>query len=191
MFQLRGILAIGSLAGLAAGLGCGGPGQQAEPPSQPAPSSASAGRPAELADTAWVLQSYGPSGEERFPVEGTRPTLSLESAGRAVGMTGCNHFTTTWSADEADSSFELRAMTMTRMGCPEEVMDQEYALVNAYSSVESYETTGEELTLYYRGGDALLLFFRDTEAGVEAEGEAGEVTGRVPTSGAGTCGTPC
>jgi heat shock protein HslJ len=116
----------------------------------------------ELLDEEWVLQAFGVVGEEDPVVEATRVTLTLNPDGMVRGSTGCNSFSTTYQSD-GSATFVLRPLAITRKICPDDILDQEYAVVNAFASVESFDAADEELLLFYQSGDSVLVFRRAME----------------------------
>jgi len=163
-----------AVVGIIVGIGLSGGCRSESPAADPAqPVENTAGQrvslPAELLDVSWLLQSYGETGDERPVIGETAPTL-LFSANRQVnGTTGCNSFSTTYETD-GGSTLSFNAIAMTRMACPDDITDQEYALANAYASIEAFESNGEELMLFYRGGEAVLLFFADESVDEPSDG---------------------
>jgi heat shock protein HslJ len=108
-----------------------------------------------LVDTLWVLTAYG-NPEDPTPSEpGIITTAVFGADGTLSGSTGCNRYTTPYTALDGTLSVALPASTL--MACASG-MDQEYAFLTALQNVESYQITGGSLEITYQDGTGTLLF---------------------------------
>ena len=111
----------------------------------------------------WQLASYGDVDDQQAVLAAVQVTAGFfpegnESAGRLSGSTGCNAFFTTYAAD--GETLTVAATAATRIACavPEGVMEQEQAFLTALVSADKYRTQGEQLEVFYNGGDSVLTF---------------------------------
>ena len=119
----------------------------------PAPSAASPADPAALVGTAWVLDSlHGVA-----PLEGTSVLLEFIAADRAAGSDGCNRYTIGYLADGAGISFQPGGAG-TMMACPEPVMTQAAAYMEALVSAAAWSVADGVLTLADASGAPVLVF---------------------------------
>ena len=98
-------------------------------------------RSAPLAGSAWVAEEIDGHGV----LAGVRSTLVFQSAERAVGAAGCNH----WFASLQLSGTALRFehAGATRMACEPPAMEQESRFLSALEAVRSYRLEGTTLWL--------------------------------------------
>jgi heat shock protein HslJ len=111
----------------------------------------SPGQGATLEGTSWQLTSlpgHKPADLAALP---RRATLRLGD-GRAMGFTGCNLLTGTYTIQETSVTLKLGS---TMMACPEPGSSIERAFVEALRGTLSYAITGDRLTLTTASGAAL------------------------------------
>jgi putative lipoprotein len=120
----------------------------------PEPPAATATR---LRDTEWMLVEFD-GRPVPPPVEGGRaPMIVFATEGSAVSAQGqCNRHFGTFEADDAAGTLVIRMVGSTRMGCPEEVMQEEAEFLSALGRVATFTIEGESLTL--EGGNAVARF---------------------------------
>jgi heat shock protein HslJ len=123
-------------------------GMTATPETQPTPEP-----PTQLEGTEWVLVRYGPTAAPVEPLADNAPTLSFDN-GNLGGNTGCNHYGGDYRI-EGDRLI-IDELFQTLIGCPEPVMAQEEAYLDALRAADTFTLTGDSLTLFYEGGE---LFF--------------------------------
>ncbi|WP_420640770.1 META domain-containing protein [Candidatus Leptofilum sp.] len=120
-----------------------------------------------LDNTDWVLDKFGPEGEETAVLPNTSITLNFADGG-ANGSAGCNNYF--GEATQSDNALNFGAIGSTRMACPEAIMQQENAYLAALGTVNSFTLEDDQLTLQYE--DGILLFTAGTPE--EANDEAAE-----------------
>lgn len=108
-----------------------------------------------LVDTLWVLTAYGNPDDPTLSEPGIVTTAVFGADGTLSGSTGCNRYTTPYTALDGTLSVALPASTL--MACASG-MDQEYAFLTALQSVESYRISGDSLEIAYQGGTGKLRF---------------------------------
>ena len=118
---------------------------------------AAAGTPsgaAWLVGTTWRLEGL----PDTPVVDSAAPTLEFPSEGQVAGNASCNRFTGTVTIAGAAITFGPQAVT--RMACPEAVMSQESAYLEALAKAERFRTEGPFLYIYSEGREEPIRFFR-------------------------------
>ena len=101
----------------------------------------------------WLLADL--NGE---PVQtGTVITAEFNDDGRVSGSGGCNSYNTTYELSRDNIEFGEQIVT-TLMACPDPVMEQESAYLEALLNATKFEITGDEMVLYNGDGDELARF---------------------------------
>jgi len=122
-----------------------------------------------LTDSLWMLSELN----GQAPLPDTAITAEFGDDGKVSGSSGCNSYTTTYSVSGKKISFgEQVALTM--MACPNPVMEQERAYMEALSAAATFEVVEDELTLYDADGNAIARFGAISQA---LEGSSWEVIG--------------
>lgn len=117
-----------------------------------------------LANTHWKLLSYGQPGSEIPVIGGTEVTLQFEDDSQAGGHGGCNTFGAQYKVS-AGKRLSITDIISTLIACNEEnLMEQETQYFDALRSAESFELTGESLTIHYGDGQGVLNFSRITSS---------------------------
>lgn len=113
-----------------------------------------------LANSRWLLVSYGPS-EAQIPViEGTEVTLEFQDQARLAGSAGCNTFGADYSLTE-EFGISITNMVQTEIACTEEgVMEQEGQYLSALQTANLFEHTGDTLKIWYDDSQSTLTFSR-------------------------------
>jgi heat shock protein HslJ len=111
-------------------------------------------RLATLADTAWLLQSYGADGETPVDAD-TSITLIIGSQNDIGGDGGCNVYGGSYSIEGADIS--ISDVFSTLIACEEAVMTQEQTYFAALQAATSYTLDGDTLTINYGEGEQLVF----------------------------------
>jgi heat shock protein HslJ len=115
-----------------------------------------------LANTAWVLVSYGAPGAETPVVAGSTVTLEFEAGDQAGGSAGCNSYGGHYRVDGDAISFS--EMVQTLMACEDEqVMEQEAQYLAALETASQFELSGDSLAITYDGGQGVLNFVRASD----------------------------
>ncbi len=130
--------------------------ESTQTPEPPTPTSTRmADSPSELANTQWILTSYGEAQEST--VEGTEVTLIFQEDGNAGGSGGCNTYTTEYETRDGEISFS--PIISTLMACTDEgVMDQEQGFFAALQQATNYELANNQLTITSQAGLGTLNF---------------------------------
>ena len=115
-----------------------------------------------LANTAWVLVSYGAPGAETPVVAGSTVTLEFEAGDQSGGSAGCNSYGGRYQVDGDAISFS--EIVQTLMACEDEqVMQQEAQYLAALETAGQFEISGDSLAITYDGGQGVLNFVRATD----------------------------
>ncbi|HLF26931.1 MAG TPA: META domain-containing protein [Anaerolineae bacterium] len=121
-----------------------------QPPSNPQPP----GDTNSLANTHWMLESFGALGAETPVVEGSSVTLEFGADGQAGGSGGCNSYGGPYQVQGDTLTFG--EITSTLRACEDEsIMQQEAEYFEALRSASTFELTGGNLTIFYGDGQAL------------------------------------
>ncbi len=109
-----------------------------------------------LEDVEWVLESYGEAGSLKPAVGDAEVTAEFKSEdGQVGGSAGCNQYFGGYELSGSELSIP-GPLGSTMMACPEDVMNQEFAYLQALQVAESYEIDGDELRIDC--GEQLLVF---------------------------------
>ena len=107
------------------------------------------------------------------PVPDTAITAEFSEDGKVSGSSGCNSYTTTYEVSGKKITFgEQSAMTM--MACPDPVMEQERAYMEALTAAATFEIGDDELVLLDANGNAIARFDAISQA---LEGSSWQVIG--------------
>jgi heat shock protein HslJ len=120
-----------------------------------------------LGGTNWVLVSLAGN---QVPSD-VYISASFAGDGSIGGSSGCNSYSAQYEVD--DDKITIGPGATTLMACPEPVMEQEMAYLQALGSAASYKLDGENLVLLDEKGEAALVFEPQEE--VELEGTKWEV----------------
>lgn len=132
-----------------------------------------------LANTQWMLVSFGEPGAETPVIEGTSPTLEFDEHGQAGGSGGCNAFGAPYTLEGDTISFGQ--ITSTLMACTQEgVGAQEADYLQALKTAGRFEVGGDRLTIWHDDGQGVLNFIA-TEA-LTTEMPTSEPVQPTPTS---------
>lgn len=115
------------------------------------------GRENDLANTNWMLVSFGSGGAEMPVLEGSTVTLDFESATQLGGSGGCNSYGAEYSA--ANGMITIGEVTSTLMACVAAgVTEQEQDYLAALGAANEYQIDGDQLTIWYDGGVGVMTF---------------------------------
>ena len=113
-----------------------------------------------LTGTRWKLVAYGEPGSETLIMQGTDVTLQFDDGSQAGGSGGCNTFGAQYEVAEGNV-LSITEVISTQMACDKEsLMDQERQYFEALQSADSFELSGDTLTIRYGGGQGVLNFSR-------------------------------
>lgn len=110
---------------------------------------------------AWIVVAI-----EAEPLEGGNlPLVEFRGDGQVGGFSGCNSFFGALEAATAvpEPAGDLRfsdSIGVTRMACPDAMMQTENAFLHALTKVERYERSGLDLILFDADGNAVLTLKR-------------------------------
>lgn len=117
--------------------------------------SISAGNP--LADTEWMLTSFGVGNVGNPLIAGTTITLKFGSDGRVGGSGGCNSFGGNYSV--SGNTVSISRVISTRRACVNAGMNQqEQRFLRALESVETFRLSGNSLVIFHDDGRNRLQF---------------------------------
>jgi heat shock protein HslJ len=106
-----------------------------------------------LAATGWLLDTLN---GDPVLAEAT-VTLNFGAGGTLSGSDGCNQYNTTYTVSGSSLTVSEPIAT-TRMACPEAIMQQGSAYLEALGNAASYEKQGDKLTLAAADGAPLATF---------------------------------
>jgi len=109
----------------------------------------------DLEDRTWVVQEMNVGATMTAPPEGV-VLYAVFSEGTVAGSAGCNNYNGSYETD--GGSITIGPIAATLMFC-EGAMDQETAYLGALGAVDSYEVSGDELTL--SNGDTALIKYKE------------------------------
>jgi heat shock protein HslJ len=144
-----------------------------------------------LPGTRWVLTSL--QGQTLLP--GTRINLEFGEQWFS-GFSGCNYYGGgpdggAYAATD-EGSLKILGISMTAIGCAEDIMAQEQAYVDAFASTATYQVVGDGLQLRDATGKTTLVYARQAECAAEPAilpGTAWQlisVDGQAPVQGLAT-----
>lgn len=107
-----------------------------------------------LTGTIWILAEL--NGQPPLPT--TTVTAEFGGDGRVSGSSGCNNYTTTYEVEEDNVTISTSPAATTLMACPEPIMDQEAAYLEALGAAETFEASEEELALFDANGNPVAVF---------------------------------
>jgi heat shock protein HslJ len=114
-----------------------------------------------LADTQWTLVSMGAPGAASPVVAGSTITLAFETGNQAAGSGGCNSYGGAYQVEGGALSFSSVASTLMACADPA-VNDQEGQYYQALQTAVKFELTGNQLVIWYDGGQKALTFVSDS-----------------------------
>lgn len=112
-----------------------------------------------LANTSWMLVSYGPADAPTEVAPGSQVTLQFEGETNAGGSAGCNSYGGQYQQQGSTVSFN--EVVSTLMACADAaVMEQETQFLTALQTTGEFELSGDSLTIFYNNGQDALNFNR-------------------------------
>jgi len=102
----------------------------------------------------WVVQEMSVDGTMTAPISEAPPFAVFED-GTVAGSSGCNSYNGTYHID-ADS-MTIGPLASTLMACTAELLGQEAFYFELLAQTDSYEVSGDQLTLM--SGDTVLIRF--------------------------------
>jgi heat shock protein HslJ len=113
------------------------------------------GDPAELLHGEWRIVEIG----GQAVLAGTKPTLTLEAGNRASGNATCNRLV--GSYELTGESLTISALSLTRMLCERDLMEQETAIMRAFESVDRFDIDVERRLVLIGGDDRKIIARRE------------------------------
>ena len=121
-----------------------------------------------LANTRWVLASFGAEGGQSPVVEGTTITLNFGGDGRAGGSGGCNSYGGEYR--ERGDGLSFGPVVSTKRACLGEPANrQEQRYLAALGAASRFELSGDRLTIFQGDGHDSLNFTSGPTSGPAAE----------------------
>jgi heat shock protein HslJ len=108
-----------------------------------------------LADTTWILTSYGDPNDPTLTESGVVTTAIFSVDGTLNGSAGCNEYSAEYTLD--GNMINIGTPTSTRMAC-ERGMEQEQAYLAALELAERYQVGNGLLEITYADGAAVMRF---------------------------------
>ena len=116
-----------------------------------------------LANTAWMLKSFGAQGAETTVIESTKITIKFGADGRAGGSSGCNSYGGEYSVQ--GDTLSLSKIISTKRACLEQSANQqEQRYFAALESANKFKLAENRLTIFYDGGRGALNFVNDSSS---------------------------
>lgn len=110
-----------------------------------------------LANTRWVLASFGDEGVQSSVVEGSTITLNFGDDGRASGSGGCNSYLSLYA--ERGNGLMFGKIASTKRACVDERANrQEQRYLAALGAASRFELSGGRLTIFQGDGRGSLNF---------------------------------
>lgn len=127
----------------------------AQEPAQPTPAVDLAPGQTPLANTMWILQSYGDPNNPTPVEQGTQIDALFSATQTISGSSGCNSYTGHYAIQGNKLQFSLPIVTSK--SCPQG-MQQEATYLSALGSTVSYQISGASLEITYDNGKGLLKY---------------------------------
>jgi heat shock protein HslJ len=108
-----------------------------------------------LANTMWILQSYGDPNNPTPVEQGTQIDALFSATLTISGSSGCNSYTGHYAIQGNKLQFSLPIVTLK--SCPQG-MQQEATYLSALGSSVSYQISGASLEITYDNGKGLLKY---------------------------------
>ena len=92
------------------------------------------------------------------PLPTTNITAQFDEEGRVSGSSGCNNYGAAYEVDGNNITINISPAATTLMACPEPVMVQEAAYMEALGAAETFEISEDQLTLFDADGNPVVVF---------------------------------
>lgn len=109
-----------------------------------------------LANTSWFLTNLN----GQSPMPGSRVTINFEN-GMLSGSDGCNNYHASYTLNAGKLSLD-KNIAATMMACPEPVMQQASAFIQALREADALKREGSQLILADAGGKTLATFTKQS-----------------------------
>jgi len=105
----------------------------------------------------WLVTTYNNGqGALVSPIAGTQMTALFGSDGKVTGTDSCNNYTASYTADA--TSLQVGPPTTTGMACEDAVAQQAGMYITALQQSQSYQVSGNQLTIFGDGDQRLLQY---------------------------------
>jgi heat shock protein HslJ len=111
---------------------------------------------AALTNSSWVLESYGPVSSTGKALADTKTSLIFKNNGSLSGNVGCNSFGGNFRVNENQLIFG--PMMSTMMACPEQIMQQEGAVLKVFNGTTKFNISSNALTITSSDGQSSATF---------------------------------
>lgn len=127
------------------------------PPTPVPPTATTAPQPPAIVGKNWLLTVYN-NGHEALvsPIAGTQITALFGPDGKLTGNDSCNNYTAPYTI--SGNNLTVGAPAQTGMACPEDVASQAQAYIAALQLSQSYQVSGDQLTIFGDGNQKLLQY---------------------------------
>jgi heat shock protein HslJ len=129
---------------------------------KPVPITGAGQRPqtkSELANTKWMLVTFGEPNAKRPVIKGSTITLEFDSEGQANGSGGCNAYNIQYEVK--DNVLAPGEIIHTLTACEQEDIEQQELLYfQALASAGGFALSRDRLTIWYDDGQGTLNFVK-------------------------------
>lgn len=114
----------------------------------------------EWRDIPWILTQFGKSDALRESVGAELPNVTFRNDGQLTGSSGCNRFNGVYAV--GTDLICVSNLAASKAMCPsiEGMLEQEQTIFYVFQQSGQFELKGEQLFIYSREGDQLLVFKR-------------------------------
>jgi heat shock protein HslJ len=120
------------------------------------PACSSASNLAELTNSPWALESYGPVNSPLKALADIKTSLIFKNNGSLSGNVGCNSFGGNFRVNESQLIFGPAMSTM--MACPEQIMQQEGEVLKVFNGTTKFSVSSNSLTITSSDGQNAATF---------------------------------
>jgi heat shock protein HslJ len=125
----------------------------------PQPPAEAPGGVPNLDGTSWILEGFVENGTQTPAAAGSEATLVFSDGSQAGGTAGCNAYGSRYQQQGSSISFDEIISTLM-MCVDDEVMQQETRYLEALRTAGQFEQSGDQLVIFYGGGQSRLVFNR-------------------------------
>jgi heat shock protein HslJ len=107
----------------------------------------------------WRLTSYLNRANVLTSVTGVKPVTALfDTSGKLSGSGGCNQYSATYTV--AGTGITISPPITTLMACENDIMQQESQYLSLLPKASTYETSGDQLTIFDSTGTKILIYHK-------------------------------
>ena len=112
-----------------------------------------------LADSGWLLESFGEAGAETAVIDGSSITLAFEGNGQAGGHSGCNSYGGSYSVK--GNTINFGEISSTLIACEDQaITDQEQEYLESLRNAGRFTVAGNSMVIWYDNDSRVLNFVR-------------------------------